>query len=351
MPLDPETQRRRGAARDLVEALQARHVARLERAAEAAGAPTRFRPVRWSRDGGRHGGGTRFQAAGGAFNRASVNVSVVHYDDRPDKALSSATALSAIVHPHHPRAPSLHLHASWTALKAGRAYWRIMADLNPALPQDTQTATFRTMLADRAGPWFEAGARQGDRYFAIPALDRHRGVVHFYLEGHDTGDFDADLALARRVEEGVIDTYGQLLEESVGAHPEVSDADRQAQLAYHTVYLFQVLTLDRGTTSGLLVHGDNDVGILGSLPSHVDRRLLASWADRVPAIQRPLVEGLAAALPDAHPAPVEDGAKRRLAKVVRDHYRAHPQALALQARGDVVPPTVANHKGAGPSGG
>ena len=34
----------------------------------------------------------------------------------------------------------------------------------------------------------------------------------------------------------------------------------------------------------------------------------------------------------------------RLAKAVREHYQAHPEALELQARGDVVPPTVANHR-------
>jgi len=29
---------------------------------------------------------------------------------------------------------------------------------------------------------------------------------------------------------------------------------------------------------------------------------------------------------------------------VRRHYAEHPEALALQAQGDVVPPTVANHR-------
>jgi coproporphyrinogen III oxidase len=36
--------------------------------------------------------------------------------------------------------------------------------------------------------------------------------------------------------------------------------------------------------------------------------------------------------------------KRRLAQTVRAHYRAHPEALQLQARGAVLPPTVANHR-------
>jgi coproporphyrinogen III oxidase len=62
------------------------------------------------------------------YGRASVNVSVVHYDDEPEKALSAACALSAIVHPLNPHAPSMHLHTSWTSKKDGRGYWRIMAE-------------------------------------------------------------------------------------------------------------------------------------------------------------------------------------------------------------------------------
>lgn len=309
-----------------------------------AGHPVAFTPVSWDRDGGRHGGGTRYQAAGGAFDRASVNVSCVHYDDRPDKALASATALSAIVHPAHPRAASMHLHVSWTARKDGRAYWRVMADLNPSMPDPGQTARFRDALAAAAGAHWGHGRDNGDRYFAIPALDRHRGVCHFYLEGLDSGDFEADRALGEAVETAVIDTYAALIGEAVEGAGEPSADERAAQLAYHTVYLFQVLTLDRGTTSGLLVHGDNDVGILGSLPSRVDRALLASWRDRVPALQAPLVDALVGALAPGPTSPVDVPAKRRLADAVRAHYRAHPDALALQARGDVLPPTVANHR-------
>lgn len=344
---------RRELAGALVRSLQARHVRRLERAAQALGRPVTFEAVHWERDAGRHGGGTRLQAGGvgaatpRAYDQASVNVSQVHYDDLPDRALSSATALSAIVHPWHPRAPSMHLHLSWTALRSGRAYWRVMADLNPALPDPDQEAAFRGALRRAAGPHYAAGAAQGDRYFAIPALGRTRGVAHFYLEAFDSGDFEADLALARRVEEAAIDTYGDLVEQAVAAHPEVTAADARAQLAYHTLYVFQVLTLDRGTTSGLLVHADNDVGILGSLPSRVDPALLASWAERVPPVQAPLVRALVAALPAAGPGGavvLDTDTRRRLAAAVRAHYRAHPEALELQARGDVVPPTVSNHR-------
>jgi coproporphyrinogen III oxidase len=270
-------------------------------------------------------------------------VSQIHYDDEPSKRLSSATALSTIIHPRHPHAPSVHVHVSWTEMRDGSGYWRIMADLNPAI-RDTALALAgkaRFIAALRAGApaVFDEAARQGDRYFFIPALDRHRGVAHFYLEQYATADPAADAALAQAVGEAAIDTHAAIVGEAVRAP--ASDEDRRSQLAYHTLYLFQVLTLDRGTTSGLLVHDQNDVGILGSLPSHVDRALLASW--RVPAPIDQLMERLLAALPTGDVVPVDDDTKRALAAAVRAFYRANPAALELQARGDVIPPTVANH--------
>jgi coproporphyrinogen III oxidase len=218
-----------------------------------------------------------------------------------------------------------------------------MADLNPAIPSDAHTQRFEERLRERAGATYPEGKTAGDRYFEIPALDRHRGVSHFYLEGYASEDPAADLALARNVGEGVIDLYCELLDEVLDAGLSVEAADEDTQLAYHTAYLLQVLTLDRGTTSGLLVHDQNDLGIMGSLPSFVNRALLASWRERLPELQRPLLDALVGALTDASPSPVSNDVRTALAVAVRDFYRAHPAALELQASGGRIPPTVANH--------
>lgn len=330
------------AARALVDRLQARFAEALRGVVDVDGSLQAFRPISWLRDGGVHGGGVRVSAGSGTtFDRASLNVSGVHYDDVPSKRLSSATALSCIVHPAHPRAPSMHMHLSWTELRSGRGTWRVMADLNPALPHPVHTERVRAALAAAAGPHWHAGAAQGVRYFTIPSLGRTRGVVHYYLEGHSSGDFDADLALADRVGTAMIDTYAAVLRDVLPAPPP-TDAEREAQLLYHSLYVLQVLTLDRGTTSGLLIHGDNDLGILASLPSRVSRDALAAWISAQPKPQDALLKGILDAIePDGS---VSDDAKRRAASVVRDHYARHPAALALQARGDSLPPTVANHR-------
>jgi coproporphyrinogen III oxidase len=329
---------------ELVTALQRRFAGRLEAISAGRGHPLELGEIAWLRDGGRHGGGSRLVAVDTpVFNRAAINVSGVHYDDDPDRRLSSATALSTIIHPQHPRAPSVHIHISWTELRDGPGYWRIMGDLNPAIEEPAATERFRAAMREVAPELYEGAAAQGDRYFFIPALDRHRGATHYYLEGYRSDDPDADRDLARRFGEAVIDRYSDILADALAGADEPTDDDRRRQLHYHTVYLFQVLTMDRGTTSGLLVHDQNDVGILGSLPARVDRALLASWAERAPAPQDQLVRGLVAALPDADPCEVTDRVRAALAGVVRAHYRAHPEALELQARGDVTPPTVANH--------
>jgi coproporphyrinogen III oxidase len=332
------------AALDFIVELQRGFAAGLERVQKALD-PARaapFETVEWLRDGGRHGGGERQVApAGGIFDRGSINVSQVHYDDLPEKKLASATALSTIIHPAHPRSPSVHIHLSWTELRDGMGYWRIMADLNPSIPVDADREAFAEALKQAAPGQYAEAAREGDRYFYIPALQRHRGVTHFYLESFASGDWAADATLARRVGTAAIDRYLEILERA-GRRPEEPE-DRDAQLEYHTLYLFQVLTLDRGTTSGLLVHDQNDVGILGSLPSHVSGARLAEWAERVPSPQDRLVRQLVEVLGSGPRVPVDESQKRALAQAVRAHYRAHPDALSQQASASVVPPTVQNH--------
>ena len=329
----------------LVSDLQSRFVQGLEAVSAENGHPTGFEKTEWLRDGGSHGGGNRYGApeSCGFFNRASVNVSQIHYDDLAEKKLGSATAISTIIHPDNPHSPSVHIHISWTEMKDGNGYWRIMGDLNPSIVHEEYRDGFASIMRLAAAEQYEEAAAQGDRYFFIPALNRHRGVTHFYLESYNTGDPDADLELASRFGEAVIDGYLDILGRSSRDYPDIDENAREEQLAYHTLYLFQVLTLDRGTTSGLLVHDQNDVGIMGSLPSHVDRELLATWKKEVDSLQQPLVRGLLDALPEESPVVITDDVKRKLAQAVRDHYQKNPDALHLQAKGNVVPPTVDNH--------
>jgi len=331
------------AADTLVTHLQRYFVKALDQLSSEIGEGKNFEEVEWFRQLGEFGGGVRYVSTDNTlFNRASVNVSQVQYDSDQTKTLASATALSTIIHPRNPYAPSIHMHVSWTQMKDGQGYWRMMADLNPSIYNEKDKKTFDTVLNESAGEFYEEASAQGDKYFNIPALGRHRGVSHFYLENFKTDNKENDINMAKGLIENVVDAYISIIKNQISSHPEISAEDKKEQLAYHTLYLFQVLTLDRGTTSGLLVHNENDVGILGSIPSHVNKELLLSWKDKMPKGQEELIEVIAACLDDS--GSVEDSQKAALAQAVREFYQKNPEALKMQASGNVSVPTVQNHK-------
>ena len=289
---------------ELFSSLQQRFREGLDRLSALYGDGHSLVRTEWLRDSGVHGGGWRYEGSQqGILNRGSLNISSVHYDDLPDKRLSSATALSCIVHPKHPLAPSLHTHISWTELRGGQGGWRLMADLNPSHPSELQKKQFLSMinaslLADNglSTEELEDALAQGDRYFHIPALNRHRGVAHYYLEQWRGKSWALELELAQRFGQKVIDTYLNLVEEVLSVESPPTPQQYATQLDYHSVYFLQVLTLDRGTSSGILVHNQNDVGILGSLPQVISVKRLREWTDRLPFLQAELLRELIAAL-------------------------------------------------------
>ena len=105
-----------------------------------------------------------------------------------------------------------------------------------------------------------------------------------------------------------------------------------------------VLTLDRGTTSGLLIHSQNDLGIMGSLPAKIDRALLASWKEKLVEPQKQLLADIVNVLPNTSPCCINDTTKLALANVVRQHYQSNPDALSQQAQSKVIADTVNNHR-------
>lgn len=301
-----------------------------------------FEEVFWQRDEGKLGGGSRFEARDFEFfNTASVNVSQVHYPNK-DKRLRSATAISTIIHPNNPHLPSIHMHISYTQLRDEQSYYRIMADLNPSIKNEEDKKYFEKALKEVSKDKYDEAKEQGDKYFFIPALNKHRGVSHFYLENYYTSNEKDDYTFAKEFGEKVIDTYIEILSNAKDKRTTISNEDKQMQLDYHTLYLFQVLTLDRGTTAGLLVHNQNDRGIMGSLPKFINKNLLLSWKEKVIKPQDELVQNLVDNIEES--GLVDINTKTKLANCVREHYKNHKEALKLQASSDKKVHTVENHK-------
>jgi coproporphyrinogen III oxidase len=308
----------------MLSTLQSDFMEILQSISEQFGSVTQFKSIEWLRDGGLHGGGLRFEAAKGKlFNGASINISQVQYDDLPDKSFSSATALSTIIHPHHPLAPSLHMHISWTEFKNGQGSWRIMADLNPSIPDQKDKEKFDNCLKEITGKYYQQGERLGDAYFYIPALQCFRGVSHFYLEGFNPDGMTTN-HFAKYFGESVIQCYGEILAQKRLNSEPPTEAQKTAQLNYHTLYFYQVLTLDKGTTTGLLIHDQNDTGTLGSLPARINRSLLASWVDITPAPQDKLIKRFLKLLPEQDICLISTSLKAQIAEQIRLHYKAFP---------------------------
>jgi len=274
----------RSASQAVLSNVQAHFVERLE-AVSLGGESSKgdFAEKTWDRDGGAHGGGKRFGVVQSrVFNRASVNYSAVYYDDLPEKAVKSATALSVIIHPNNPFAPSMHCHFSYTEPREGAPYWRMISDLNPSIHNPTNKNRFEKALKDLCPQdLFDDGKLFGDRYFFIPELNMYRGTSHLFL----AKVLDTEMApddsrdLAEKLATATIDTYTDIVQDMLDAHPadSVTEHERELQLAYHTAYFYQVLFLDCGTTAGLLTHAENDVGTLASLPTYISPKLLRTW--------------------------------------------------------------------------
>lgn len=155
-------------------------------------------------------------------------------------------------------------------------------------------------------------------------MGRHRGVSHFYLEGYHGGNFEEDKALMLGITESVINSYIDILSAKLREQPTFTQEKREEQLAYHMLYFFQVFTLDADTAKGLLGNNQNDVGILASLPSHINRNILSLWVEKMSAPQNILLKQILKILPKSVPTPVDEKCKKLLANTIRKHYKKYP---------------------------
>eukprot|EP00929_Paragymnodinium_shiwhaense_P062393 TRINITY_DN3114_c0_g2_i1.p1 TRINITY_DN3114_c0_g2~~TRINITY_DN3114_c0_g2_i1.p1 ORF type:complete len:432 (-),score=80.33 TRINITY_DN3114_c0_g2_i1:472-1767(-) len=329
----------------VLQSVQAHFVQKLESlTADGASSKGEFAPGSWQRGDGKHGGGTRYGIVESQiFNRASVNYSSVHYDDVPGAAIMSATALSVIIHPRNPHAPSMHCHYSYTEPKDEPPYWRMMADLNPSLHCPDNKNQFEKALKENCPEdLFADGKLFGDRYFFIPELNMYRGTTHLFIgKLLDTEMDPADSRnLADRLARTTIDTYASIVQKALDAHPgdSVTDQERALQLAYHTAYFYQVLFLDVGTTAGIVTHAENDVGTLASLPSFIDVSLLRLWLkERVQAPHDILLARILEVLPQTEGrCHISNETRAMLAEILREYYLEDKRRADFQADMDLA---------------
>jgi coproporphyrinogen III oxidase len=247
----------------------------------APDAPGRFALKPWSRtdsSGAPGGGGEMGIMKGRIFEKVGVNISTVHGEFTADFAASipgakedprfHATGISLVAHMANPQVPAVHMNTRF--LVTTRGWFGGGADLNPALPRDTDTSFFKeafraTCDAHDPGHWprFSAWC---DEYFQIPHRNRSRGVggiFYDYLECPDDATFERNFAFTKAVGETFLATFPAIVRRTMGLA--WTEEDRLALLRYRGLYAEFNLVYDRGTVFGLKTGGNSDA-ILMSLP-------------------------------------------------------------------------------------
>ncbi|WP_439532129.1 oxygen-dependent coproporphyrinogen oxidase [Polymorphobacter sp.] len=224
---------------------------------------------------GEGGGGVMSVLKGRVFEKAGVNISTVHGVFAPEFAKQIngasedprffATGISLVLHPWNPHVPAVHLNTRY--LVTSKRWFGGGTDLNPALPDDGQTAAFhaalKTMCDRHDAGYYPAYAKWAEEYFWVPHRKVHRGVGGIFYDHLDSGDWDRDFAFTQDVGKTFVDIYPALVREKM--HAPFTHEERLKQLRYRGLYAEFNLVHDRGTVFGLKTGGNIDA-ILMSLP-------------------------------------------------------------------------------------
>ena len=248
-----------------------------------------FAETRWDRPGG-GGGCSRVLQDGRVFEKAGVNVSVVHgtlspaaaralqaNHALPDDLRFFATGVSMVVHPHNPMCPTFHANFRYMSLGGGALAWfGGGADLTPSYLFDDDARHFHATFRDVCDahdpahwPRFKAWC---DRYFLIAHRGECRGVGGFFFD--DLGAGESREALDRHAR-FVSDCAAALVPAYVPIAARrhdlpYTDAHKRWQQLRRGRYVEFNLVYDRGTTFGLKTDARVE-SVLMSLP------LTARW--------------------------------------------------------------------------
>lgn len=250
---------------------------RLEDEGGGAAPAGRFMRTAWNRtdaSADHGGGGVMSVLKGRVFEKAGVNISTVHGTFAPDFAKQIngagedprffATGISLVIHPANPLVPAIHMNTRF--LVTTKRWFGGGVDLNPALPDDDQTASFHAAvkaMCDSHDPaHYPAFSKWAEEYFWVPHRNRHRGVGGIFYD-HLSDDWDKHFAFTQDVGKTFLAIYPKLVRERM--HTAFTVEQRLAQLRYRGLYAEFNLVYDRGTTFGLKTGGNVDA-ILMSLP-------------------------------------------------------------------------------------
>ena len=250
----------------------------------------RFERTEWSRpaaDGAagegaaeQGGGGTMSVLRGRVFEKAGVNISIVHGEfseqfrtQIPGAAEDPrfwAAGVSLVAPPRSPLVPIAHMNTRMIVTTKG--WFGGGGDLTPVFPDQADThdfhAAFKAACDGTDADYYPKYKKWCDEYFFLPHRDELRGVGGIFYDNLDSGDWETDFAFTQDVGKAFRDIYPAIVRRHMDKG--WSDADKEKQLIKRGRYVEFNLIHDRGTKFGLMT-GGNIEAILMSMPP------LAAW--------------------------------------------------------------------------
>jgi len=243
-----------------------------------------YRQDEWIRDEG-GGGRSRVFSGGKVFEKAGVNVSVVHGTLSPQAAQSMggghelkgkdldffATGISLVLHPHNPMAPTVHANYRYfergEGEKPGSWWFGGGADLTPSYLFEEDAVHFHTALKDACDRHnvadYNAYKTWCDDYFHIKHRGERRGLGGIFFDDLNNASKDECFAFVEDCAQSFLSGYLPILERRKDLT--FTKQQKDWQQIRRGRYVEFNLVYDRGTKFGLTTNGRIE-SILMSLP-------------------------------------------------------------------------------------
>jgi coproporphyrinogen III oxidase len=181
-----------------------------------------------------------------------------------------ATAISLIVHPRNPYAPTTHANLRFFLVEADEPVWYFGGgfDLTPYYGFHDDVVHWHTQARAAAGPHYAALKQACDEYFYLPHRGECRGIGGLFYDDWTDGGFAASFDFTRSIGDHFLPAYEPILERRMTMS--YGERERDWQLYRRGRYAEFNLAIDRGTKYGLQ-SGRRVESVLASLPP------LAAW--------------------------------------------------------------------------
>jgi coproporphyrinogen III oxidase len=181
-----------------------------------------------------------------------------------------AVAISLIVHPRNPYAPTTHMNLRFFLVHAQQPVWYFGGgfDLTPYYGFEEDARHWHAVAQRATGSHYPALKKACDDYFYLPHRQEPRGIGGVFFDDWTEGGFADALSFTASVGDEFLPAYLPILARRIGTP--WGERERDWQLFRRGRYVEFNLVWDRGTKYGLQ-SGRRIESVLASLPP------LVSW--------------------------------------------------------------------------